>query len=368
MRFHILSIPHTETTKEFNACAFSMKVWKWLKMMSGRGHEMIHYGHKNVDWAYPDVEHVEVTNDDIHRVAYGDDYVFNRSWKQTGFNKFDINDYAYREFTTNAVREIRKRQQPNDIVLCFFGYGHKAIADQLQDMIIVEPGIGYPAAFAPYRIYESHAIRNAMYGPESIATCDQNSYFRVIGNYFENEDFIYTTQKDDYLLFLGRIGINKGVHIAIDVAKHTGKKLIIAGQGSLKDLGYTDLPDTIIEYGYANIATRQHLLANAQALIVASQYMEPFCGTQVEAFLSGTPVISPDYAAFVEYNPQGITGIRCNTFKDYIDATEQVKALDPKTIRKHGEQFLLANIAPQFEHYFQDVLNIYGKKGWYELD
>jgi glycosyltransferase involved in cell wall biosynthesis len=365
MRLHVLSIPHTQTTEEFNGCAFTAKVHKFLEMMSGRGHEIIHYGHTTVDWSYPDVEHVEVTNDNIHRVAYGDDYVFDKSWKQTGF-KFDITDYAYREFTTNAIKELNLRKQPNDILCVTFGYGHRAISDQV-GMITVETGIGYPAAYADYRIYESHAIRNAMYGPESIANCNQSSYYRVIPNYFRERDFVYSPTKEDYLLFLGRIGTNKGIHIAIDVATHTGKRLIIAGQGSLKDLGYTDLPDNIIDYGYANIPTRQHLLANAQALIVASQYMEPFCGTQVEAYLSGTPVISPDYAAFTEYNINNVTGIRCNTFRDYIKATEQVLHLNPATIRQHGEQFLLPNIAPQFEHYFQDVLNIYGKKGWYTL-
>lgn len=364
MRFHILSIPHTQTTREFNGCAFTMKVHKFLKMMSGRGHEIIHYGHTTTDWSYPDVEHVEVTNDDIHRVAYGDEYVFNKSWKATGFNQFSIDDYAYREFTRNAVREINKRRQEHDFLLCFFGYGHKAIADQLPDMIVVEPGIGYPAAFAPWRIYESHAIRNAMYGPESISTCNQNSYYRVIGNYFDAEDFVYADRKEDYLLFLGRLGRNKGLDIAIDVAKHTGKKLVIAGQGNIAEFG--DLPPNIQHIGYANIAMRQHLLANAQALFVASQYMEPFCGTQIESFLSGSSVISPDYAAFVEYNIHGVTGIRCNTFKDYIDATEQVKTLDPARIRQHGEQFLLENIAPKFDDYFADVLKVYTGKGWYE--
>ena len=172
MRLHVLGIPHTQTTNEFNGCAFTAKVHKFLEMMSGRGHEIIHYGHRTKDWAYPDVQHIPVTNDDIHRVAYGDDYVYDKSWKTTGFNKFDITDYAYREFTRNAIQAINERKQPNDILCVTFGYGHKAIADEV-GMITVETGIGYPAAFADYRIYESHAIRNAMYGPESISQSTQ---------------------------------------------------------------------------------------------------------------------------------------------------------------------------------------------------
>ena len=364
MRLHVLGIPHTQTTLDFTGCAFTSKVHKFLEMMSGRGHEIIHYGHTRQDWSYPDVEHVEVVTDDIHRVAYGDDYVFEQTWQSQGFNRFDIADYAYREFTTNAVREIRQRQHANDVLCITFGFGHKAIADQL-NIITIETGIGYPAAFADFRVYESHAIRNAMYGPESISTCNQNSYYRVIPNYFRDRDFVYSDTKEDYLLYLGRLGRNKGLDIAIDVAKHTNKPLVIAGQGDITQFG--PLPDNIHYRGYANQAQRQHLLAHAQALFIASQYMEPFAGVQIEAFLSGTPVISPDYAAFAEYNIHGQTGIRCNTFRDYVNAVEQVGDLDPQRIRAHGEQFLLDRIAPRFDQYFQEVLEVYEKKGWYTI-
>jgi len=364
MRLIVLGIPHTITSDEFNGCAFTAKVVKFLEMMQAfGGYEIIHLGHR--DSQVPEgVTNIEVTNNDIHRVAYGDDYVDKQTWRERGFNQFSISDYAYREFHTNCIRVLGEIKQEHDIVCHTFGFGHKAIADAHPDLINIETGIGYPAAFANWRVYESHAIRNAMYGPESISTCNQNSYYRVIPNYFRKEDFVYADTKEDYLLFLGRLGRNKGLDIAIDVAKHTGKKLIIAGQGNIAEFG--DLPANIQHIGYANIPMRQHLLANAQALFVASQYMEPFCGTQVEAFLSGTSVISPDYAAFVEYNLHGITGIRCNTFKDYVDATEQVKQLDPKTIRAHGEQFLLPRIAPKFDAYFADVLKVYTGKGWYE--
>lgn len=365
MRLIVLGIPHTITSDEFNGCAFTAKVVKFLEMMQAfGGYEIIHLGHR--DSQVPEgVTNIEVTNNDIHRVAYGDDYVDKQTWRERGFNQFSISDYAYREFHTNCIRVLGEIKQEHDIVCHTFGFGHKAIADAHPDLINIETGIGYPAAFANWRVYESHAIRNAMYGPESISTCNQNSYYRVIPNYFRKEDFVYADTKEDYLLFLGRLGRNKGLDIAIDVAKHTGKKLIIAGQGNIAEFG--DLPANIQHIGYANIPMRQHLLANAQALFVASQYMEPFCGTQVEAFLSGTSVISPDYAAFVEYNLHGITGIRCNTFGDYVRAVEQVKALDPAQIRKHGEQFLLPNIAPKFDSYFKDVLNVYKKKGWYTI-
>ena len=365
MRLIVLGIPHTVTSDQFNACAFTAKVVKFLEMMQAfGGYEIIHLGHEDSQ-VPPGVTNIAVTNADIHRVAYGDDYVNKQTWRRTGFDQFRIDDYAYREFHANSIRVLEEIKQPLDIVCHTFGYGHKAIADAHPDLINIETGIGYPAAFAPWRVYESHAIRNAMSGPESISTCDQNSYYRVIPNYFRERDFVYSADKEDYLLYLGRLGRNKGLDIAIDVAKHTGRRLIIAGQGDIKQFG--PLPDNIEYRGYADTGQRQHLLARARALFIASQYMEPFAGVQIEAFLSGTPVISPDYAAFVEYNRHEQTGIRCNTFGDYVQAVDQVAALDPRTIRAHGEQFLLPRIAPRFDHYFRDVMAVYQDKGWYTL-
>jgi glycosyltransferase involved in cell wall biosynthesis len=366
MRLHVLGIPHTQTTKEFCGCAFTSKVHKFLKMMSGRGHKIVHYGHATVDWSYPDVEHVEVVADADHIQAYGQAYVDAKSWKTTGFTQFDINDHAYKIFTERAVKEIRKRAQPHDIVCITFGFGHKAIADQLQDLICIETGIGYPTAFARWRVYESHAIMNAMYGAESISQLKQDWYWRVIPNYFDPEDFVFSTAKEPYALFLGRIYTGKGVDIAIEATRRAGIQLKIAGQGSLATMGYVTTPKHVELIGYAEAQTRAELLSKAQCLIIGSKYNEPFAGVQIEAFLSGTPVITPDWAVFPETNIAGLTGYRCHTMRDFVVAIEDVKSLEPYQIREWAQQYTLAQVAPQFEQYFADVTNVYTGAGWME--
>ena len=68
-RYHILGIPHTVTSKEFNACAYTQKVVKFGKMMTERGHEVLHYGHE--DSNLPCTEHITVlTNEDFEK-SYG---------------------------------------------------------------------------------------------------------------------------------------------------------------------------------------------------------------------------------------------------------------------------------------------------------
>jgi hypothetical protein len=43
MRFHVVSLPHTNTTKDFTSCAFTEKVRRFCIMMTDLGHEVILY-------------------------------------------------------------------------------------------------------------------------------------------------------------------------------------------------------------------------------------------------------------------------------------------------------------------------------------
>ena len=358
-RFHALGLPHTVTSHEYTACAYTQKVLKFCKMMTDHGHTVIHYGHEDSETQA--TEQVTVTtNQDLH-AAYG-----SYDWRRNFF-RFDIQDHAHRTFHANAIKEIEKRKQAGDFVLHFWGYGHKTIADAHPDLINVEPGIGYRDTFARWRVFESHAIRNAVNGPDSISTCNQDWYSVVIPNYFDLADFDYSEEKDDYILYLGRVYSGKGVDIAIEATERAGRRLIIAGQGSLAEMGYKSRPAHVTELGYADLTTRRQLMSRASALFIGSKYNEPFGGVQVEAYLSGTPVISPDWGAFVEYNRDNITGFRCRTFADFVRAIDNAKYLLPIQCRRHGEQFSLENVAPQYERYFQDVANVYSGAGWYQL-
>ena len=68
-------------------------------------------------------------------------------------------------------------------------------------------------------------------------------------------------------------------------------------------------------------------------------------------------------------NIDGETGYRCRTFGDFVEATRKVmnKEISYDACRKKGEEFSLEAIAPKYEKYFQDVMNVYTNKGWYEV-
>jgi glycosyltransferase involved in cell wall biosynthesis len=287
-------------------------------------------------------------------------------WRKTQF-KFDVNDAAYTSFIKNTIGEISTRKQPNDFLLPFWGNPMKPICDAHSDLLVVEPGIGYAGGhFAPYKVFESYAVHSAYYGLESVRICNEKWYDVVIPNYFNVNDFTYSQEKEDYFLYIGRVYDGKGVDIAVQTTKEIGANLIVAGQGSLKEMGYNTTPSHVLEVGYANIELRRKLMSEAKGTYVPSLYNEPFAGVQIESMLSGTPVISTDWGALAENNIHGVTGYRCRTFEQFCWAARNINNIDPRDCRKWGENFTFNKIAPMYEEYFQSILNIHKGDGWYE--
>jgi glycosyltransferase involved in cell wall biosynthesis len=236
------------------------------------------------------------------------------------------------------------------------------VCDAHPDLICVEPGIGYAGGhWARFKIFESYAIYHAYCGLKNVGQCNQDWYEVVIPNYFDVDDFDYCDQKEDYFLYLGRVYSGKGVEVAIQATQIAGKKLVIAGQ---KEDGYK-LPDHVEYVGYADVPTRKKLMAKAKASFLASMYVEPFGGVQVENLLSGTPTITTDWGSFAENNIHGKTGYRCRTMGDFVDAINNIDQIKPADCRKFGENFSLEKVALMYEKYFEDVLDVYNGKGWY---
>lgn len=340
-RLHILANPHGITDLTYRMEPFNIAVSKMIVNMTQRGYQVLHYGHELSQVACENIPVVHSSE------------VFPRGEDAL----FEHNSSVVKIFCRRAREQLLIRYQPGDLVLCFYGTDQQAAVQGIPGMIVVEPSIGYrtECVFAPYRVFTSYAQMHYYYGQNNMLLSPSWND-AVIPNAFTPEEFTYSDKKKDYLLYLGRISADKGIDLAIQMAKHHNKQLIIAGPGNLSALNYTTIPDHVSMFGYANVEQRRQLLRDAQALIAPTHYIEPFGNIVVEAHLSGTPTITTDWGGFADNNVQGVTGFRCRTFKEFVDALEQVPTIKSQDCRDHAvKNYSEAVVHDQFDRYFQQL-------------
>lgn len=394
MRFHALALPHTVTAPEYSACAFTQKVLKFCKMMTERGHTVYHYGHERSQVVC--TEHITVMDDATLKEAYGD-----YDWRSTQF-KHSVDDHANKAFIERAVPAVGLKKQAGDFLLLFWSSGHVPIAAAHRDLVPVEPGIGcYNPLVAPFAVFESYAVMHGVYAKHSVVPRFMDA---VVPNYFDAADFYDASEPalvdavskslvteaskaeasealktiarlpyGKYVVAIGRIIDVKGFQIAYDTCRLTGHKLVLAGQGDPKSIfgpSFVSAPpeDSLgcTFLGYVEPHERAFLLAGATALMCPTMYVEPFGGVNVEAQMSGIPVISTDWGAFAETVVHGVTGYRCRALEHFVWALRNVATLDRKRIVKWAHSnYGFTKIAAMYEEYFSMLSTVHAGKGFY---
>lgn len=150
-------------------------------------------------------------------------------------------------------------------------------------------------------------------------------------NGLDPAEFFPRRRKEKWDLFLGRLHSAKGYHWAVEAAKRTGRRIIVAG-------GWRPTFAAAVKYvGEVDGGRKRALLARARCLWMPAQWDEPFGLTTIEALFSGTPVLATRRGALPEVlTPQ--VGAFADTLDEMIQAAEAI-ARDPDECRAHAERY-----------------------------
>lgn len=166
----------------------------------------------------------------------------------------------------------------------------------------------------------------------------------------------------DHLLFFGRIHPDKGTAHAIEVARRTGRRLVIAGiiqdERYFRDEIAPHIDDDRVRYvGPVDAANRATVLGGAHALMHLIDFDEPFGYSVVEAMACGTPVIAYDRGSMAELVDHGTSGYLVSNLDDASRAVAAAGNLDRNAIRASTiKRFNRATMVEQYANLYYAIL------------
>lgn len=199
----------------------------------------------------------------------------------------------------------------------------------------------------------------------SISNADRSpelNYTATVYHGLELALFTFRPDPEDYLLFLGRIHPDKGAKEAIEIAKNSGRKLIMAG--IIQDPEYfskyiePQLKPGSIEYiGSVGPEERDHLLGKSVAMLHPIRFDEPFGLSVTEAMACGTPVIAFNRGSMPELIKNGYNGFLVSDTDEAVDAVDKLHTIHRRDCRMHVEKyFTVERMVDEYVNVYQSVL------------
>lgn len=152
-------------------------------------------------------------------------------------------------------------------------------------------------------------------------------------------------EREGYLLCLARVCREKGQHVAIEVARRTGRRLVLAGKVEDTPEGRSYFEDAIAPFIDGGLvvhlpnvagAEKADLLARAHALLAPIHWPEPFGLSVAEALVSGTPAISFSLGAAPELIDHGDTGFVVHDVDGMVAAVADCTWIDRLACARTG--------------------------------
>jgi glycosyltransferase involved in cell wall biosynthesis len=177
--------------------------------------------------------------------------------------------------------------------------------------------------------------------------------------------FAWSRDRGDYLVFLGRMGPEKGCHHAIAAARTSGLPLKIAAKchdqaewAYFRELVEPQLGGGIEYLGEVTHEEKVELLRNARVMLFPIDWEEPFGLVMIESLACGTPVVAMRRGSVPEVLEHGRTGIIVDHPDELAAAVAAADRLDPADCRRAVEErFSAGPLADSYLAAFRRVLD-----------
>ena len=201
-------------------------------------------------------------------------------------------------------------------------------------------GFSSPSILPVYKKYNERTHYVAISEADKSRELD---YIATIYHGIDLAQFPFREDAGDYLLFFGRIHHHKGVHEAIEVARKTGKRLVIAGivqdEVYFKEQVEPHIDGSKVEYlGSVGPEKRQEVMGGALALLHLIHFDEPFGLSVVESMACGAPVIAFRRGSMPELIRDGSTGFIVDNVDQAVQAVGRIDTLDRRACRGEVEK------------------------------
>ncbi|HTP85939.1 MAG TPA: glycosyltransferase family 4 protein [Bryobacteraceae bacterium] len=200
----------------------------------------------------------------------------------------------------------------------------------------------------------------------SVSNSDRAPGLNYLATVYNGIDLsLYPLQEraGEHLTFLGRIHPDKGVHLAIAVARLTGLPLVIAG--IIQDQKYfheqvePHLDRTIRYIGPVDVPGKNELFASARALLHLNTIPERFGLVMAEANAAGVPVIAMDLGSCREVIIDRQTGFLVNNVNEAVRALKHISAVDREACRRRVEQcFSIETMVKSYERVYETIFDL----------
>jgi glycosyltransferase involved in cell wall biosynthesis len=192
-------------------------------------------------------------------------------------------------------------------------------------------------------------------------------YAGVVYNGIDVSAYPFRTEKEDFVLFLGRAGKDKGAHRAVMAAKEAGVRLVLAAKVADQEeedhwnrVVLPEVPSNATVLGEVSFDDKVDLLSRATAVLFPIDWDEPFGLVMVEAMACGTPVIATARGSVPELVLDGETGFIVSVEdypKEAARALARLGEIDPAAARARVmERFSGDAMVGGYEAVFERVL------------